>query len=317
VVRYPRALWEDVEGARYLFTTQVADEEHDNSRETTPGPLAGSICELSIAGGLLRCVGMGKAHGIIPAPELDRIFVVAWGFGSDGHGVVYELPRRPPLAVLRTLEVDEKCGIGWFDPESGVLALYCDEARWVHWVDAATLTETGRSPSPLIPAQLRWDTAGRRGVACFTAGPLLPIDGGPYLAAAITAEPPSERPLGSTWWAWLALSWGCDWDRERDEVHVAVATLGLLATIDQRTGDVRRLAWTGFGYRGVSFDARRRRAYLANFLRGDVIAVDVDTGRTVQRWFGGRFAREVLVTADGRHLLVGSNVGLVRIDLGG
>ncbi|MGH7440414.1 MAG: YncE family protein [Polyangiaceae bacterium] len=309
--RTPRVLWEDTVSQRYVFTTQLARVGSD-PRATIGGTMSGSVCEIPFAGGAPRCVGgAGKGHGIIPAPELDRLFVTAWG----QHGVLYELPLHRPLEILRTLDIDEKSAAGWFDGASGTLGIYCDEGRWMHVIDARSLVEVERRRSPLLPDAMRWDAAAGEGVACFASGPLFTLGGEPYAAAAVRANPWEERRLGGGPWSWLALSWGCDWDRPRDEVYAAIPTLGVLVTLGFRGGEVRRVAWTGLGYRGVAFDAQRRRVYLANFLRGDVIAVDADHGGVVRRWFAGGFVRGLIVSHDARFLLAASSAGIVRIDL--
>jgi hypothetical protein len=66
----------------------------------------------------------------------------------------------------------------------------------------------------------------------------------------------------------------------------------------------------------VAFDAARRRLYVANFLRGDVVSFDVDSGRRVQEWFVGRFSRWVALSRDRNSLFATSNLGVVRIALG-
>jgi hypothetical protein len=311
LTRTPRLIWEDAESQRYVFTTQVARADRDPNL-LTGGPISGSICEIPFAGGTPHCVGaMPKSHGLIPAPELDRLFVAAWG----KRGALYELPLHDRLEILPTLDLDEKVVSGWFDAPSGTLGVYCDEARWMHVIDARSLVEVERRPSPLLPDAIRWNAAAREGVACFASGPLFPLQGKPYAAVAVSATPWQERRLGGGAWSWLALSWGCDWDRERGDVHAAIPTLGVVATLGFRDGEVKDFTWTGLGYRGVGFDARRRRVYVSNFLRGDLIALDADGGGIVRRWYVGAFVRGLLVAHDSRYLLAASNVGVVRIDL--
>ena len=65
----------------------------------------------------------------------------------------------------------------------------------------------------------------------------------------------------------------------------------------------------------VDDDRVRRRLYVANFQRGDVTAVDVDTGAQQARWFVGRFPRDLRMARDGKVLLVTSTIGLLRIRL--
>jgi len=87
-------------------------------------------------------------------------------------------------------------------------------------------------------------------------------------------------------------------------------------TLDRRSGDVSSRAFVGFGARPVTYDPRRNVVYVGNFLRGDVLAFDVATGSVTRRWFAGRFVRDIELTRDGTGLLVTSNMGIVRVDLG-
>jgi DNA-binding beta-propeller fold protein YncE len=94
-----------------------------------------------------------------------------------------------------------------------------------------------------------------------------------------------------------------------------VANLGLLATIDYDTGRVERTQFVGFGLRSVAFDKLRRRIYVADFLGGNVLSIDVDSGAEVGRWFVGHYIRELQVSRDHSRLLTTSNLGIVRINL--
>ena len=92
-------------------------------------------------------------------------------------------------------------------------------------------------------------------------------------------------------------------------------TLGLLARIAYDSGEVEDLSFVGFGMRSVAWDARRRRVYLTRFFRGEIVAVDADSGKEVGRWFVGRFPCQVRLARDGRSLLAGTTAGVVRIRL--
>jgi hypothetical protein len=107
--------------------------------------------------------------------------------------------------------------------------------------------------------------------------------------------------------------WGCDFDPVRRVAWIAIANLGVIAVTDYDTGKVLDTWWAEPGLRSAAFDGRR--LYMSNFLRGDVIAYDVDNGREVGRWFVGRFARYVGLTRDRTALLATSNLGVVRIPL--
>src|SRR5690606_30057456 len=84
---------------------------------------------------------------------------------------------------------------------------------------------------------------------------------------------------------------------------------------DYDSGDVLDWRFTGVGIRPVVFDAQRRRLYLGTFLRGDVVALDADTLAVVDRWFVGRFLRQLELSADRQSLLATSTLGIVRIPL--
>jgi hypothetical protein len=318
IFRYPRKVWESPDGKRYVFTTQV-ENPSINPHVPTPGRLSGSVCEAATDGrSEPRCVGFSKAHGIVEAEDRDRLFAAAWGFRKEGlNGVIYELPRSGPLEVLREVKLKGAADM-FYEPASGRLGVFTDEGIEMLPVRADDLTPEPPVPTPVVPGELRYDAARHEGLLCMAAGPLRTLEGGAFLAVAFKGLPYSIRPLGrsgSSPWVWLALSWGCDWDRARGEVHVGVPTLGLLTTVSYEDGRVLRSRFVGFGIRSVTFDPKRRRVYMASFLKGEVIAMDPDTGRETARWFAGRFLRDVRLSRGGDHLLVTSNMGIVRIAL--
>jgi DNA-binding beta-propeller fold protein YncE len=98
-------------------------------------------------------------------------------------------------------------------------------------------------------------------------------------------------------------------------VYVALGNLGLLATIDYDSGELLQSSYVGIGARHLAVDRARRRIYVSNFLRGDVRAIDIDTGRTVDEWFTGRFVRFVSLSRNGRWLYAPSTMGIVRVAL--
>jgi hypothetical protein len=98
-------------------------------------------------------------------------------------------------------------------------------------------------------------------------------------------------------------------------VYSAVPNLGLLVTMDYDSGEVLRTDYVGLGMRSVTFDRERGRVYLTHFLGGEVVAIDVDTGEELRRWSVGRFPRFATIV-DGHALYVGTNLGIVAIELG-
>jgi hypothetical protein len=322
VARYPRKLWEAPGGARLVFTTQTGDRRV-SPLEPAPGRLPNSICEAQADGsGEPRCVGAGKAHGIVDAPDRDRLFVAAWGLrtsedDASRDGVVYELTRVSPLQVVRERRL-RSAGDLFYEPLVDRLGTLSDEGFEMVPLSASTLEPQAPVPTPINPGEVRYDASRHEGVFCFAAGPLRTIDGGAFFAVAFRGEPYSFRPLGGSASypsAWLALSWGCDWDPIERRVYATIPNLGLLATLDYDTGRILSRRFVGLGLRSVAYDRARRRVYLTNFLAGDVIAVDIETGREVGRWFAGRFAREVRLSHRGDAIFVTSNVGIVRIPL--
>src|SRR5690606_5914398 len=139
-----------------------------------------------------------------------------------------------------------------------------------------------------------------------TGGPFAELEGKPYMALALRGDPLTFRPLGTSALALATLSWGCNWDPEARVAYVAIPNLGLLATIDYDSGDVRRTDFVGFGMRSITVDARRGRLYLTNFLAGYVASIDPVNGEEVARWPVGRFPRFTSLSRDGASLFVGT-----------
>ncbi|MDX2167128.1 MAG: hypothetical protein SF182_08700, partial [Deltaproteobacteria bacterium] len=314
---YPRRTWEAPEGDRLVITTQRGIGGFDPPGRAVADRLPGIICDVPLNGAAPACFGDGKAQGLIEAPDHDRLLVAAWQQkGPRGErGALFVLPRRAPLQPLARVLVPESSGELFYDPRGDLVGLLTDEGevmRPVRLSDGAVLDAV---PAPIIPGDVRYDAAQREGVICFAAGPLRSLDGEPFLSVAFRGDPFAIRPLGGGPSAWLSMVWGCDWDAHARRVYVADASLGLLDVVDYDSGAVLRRIPIEICIRYVARDPQRGLLYLANFLRGDVVALDVDAGRVVRRWFAGRFVRGIELSRDRQALLVTSNLGVVRIPL--
>jgi hypothetical protein len=323
---YPRKVWEAPDGVRVVFTTQQAI--HDTFRPATlPSRITGLVCESDERADPTRptppvacLMERGKAHAIVEDADRDRLLIgVLSGLEGPAGGIV-AVTRSAPLRELGRAVLTQG-GNFYLDPVTDRLGEFGDEGLVLDIVRASDLTvlERGIPASFLGPDFIRYDAQRQEGVACSASGPLRTLDGQATLAVAFHGVPFSARPLAPSSRypsSWLSLSWGCDWSADREKVFVAVATLGQLVTIDRRSGDVLDRAFVGFGVRPLTYDPRRNVVYVGNFLRGDVLAFDVSTGRVTRRWFAGRYLRDIELTRDGTGLLVTSNLGIVRIDLG-
>lgn len=318
---YPRRLWEAPEGGRLVLTTQAGIGAFAPPGRAVTDRLPGTVCDVPI-GGVPSCFGEGKAQAVVESPHRDRLFVAAWQqhFADGSRGVLYILPRTGPLRPLAEVHLPESVAELFYDPASDTVGLFSDEAlvmRPVRVSDGAVLDPL---PAPFVPDEIRYDESRDEGVFCVAGGPLFRVDGRPFLSVAFRGHPFSLRPLGSARQnptAWLSLAWGCDWDPVARRVYVADASLGFLAILDYDSGRILRRIPIDFGVRYVTLDGERRLIYLANFLRGDIVALNLDTGAEVARWFAGRFVRQVLLTRNRRALLVTSNLGVVQISLDG
>ncbi len=316
---YPRKIWESDDGARLVFTTQAANTERFRPSLVVDS-LPGAACEAWIdRRSSPRCVGpIGKSHALVDGQPLDRLFVgVMSGYGERTGGVL-ALSRSEPLRELEHVPL-RQAGAMYFDAKHDVLINWGDEGRVMTPVRASRLEVLPAAPSSLLGPDSAWfDPASERGVLCGAFGPLRTIDGRAAMALAVSGYPPTYRqlaPSGRYPSSWLALSWGCDWDGRK--VWAAIATLGMLATIDFESGEILERRFVGFGVRTVIHERKRDRLYLGSFLSGEVRAIEASTGREVGRWFAGRFVRDIVPTHDGRAILVSSNLGIVRIELGG
>lgn len=306
--RVPRTIWEAPDGKRIVFTTQGAQ---------APGGLDGSICEARLDGGSVppRCVGppVGKAHGIIDWPEHGRLLVMQLGIptpaGSLG-AAVFELPREEGITILAEHWFDEMVGDGFYEPRTATLYMASDRGNGIHRVLLPSFQPLPvLPPAFFIPDEVRYDPLAGEGIAC-----------GHHIGAAIRGNPFALRFLAdgsSPVLDQLSVNWGCDWDPATRKVYSNIPNLGLLDKIDYDTGHVEKRWFVGLGKRAVAYDAAHGRVYFADFLRGNVFALDEQSGQRVGPWFVGRFCRRLRLTHDGHALLATSNLGVVRISLDG
>lgn len=311
VGRIPRSTWEAPDGSRFLVGTGAG-------KSTVQLPATGTsyqevLCELATDGSKApRCVGgaFGKSQPFAEAPGRGEVFVGVWGVGREGYGrggAILKVPRDAPLAELGRQHFDNRVGYIFYAEKTDTVGFFDDECSTFREARADDLSEISRRPLAACPGELRYDGAADEGVFC---------GGVDVVTATFHAAPFAYRDLAKQNLPLrAALSWGCDWDRRRRKIFVALPNLGLLAQIDQDSGRVERYLYVGFALRSVAYDGRRDRLYLTDFLGGDVIALDASTGAEVNRWFAGRFVREVKLRRDGTGLVVTSNLGVSLIDL--
>jgi hypothetical protein len=317
--RYPRRVWEAPDASRYVITTQEGINFLAHGTPV-PDPIEHAVCEFAKDGSRGACVGAEgyKMQFIFDSERLDRLFVGGWGWK---RGIVYSLDRQGPLRVLGEVETQGSTGEGYYDPDADVIGLLADECTGLTRIRASNLSPLPPTPAPFCPGEAHYDPVRHEGILCFAPGQLgRLIPGGEegYLSVAFRGNPFSFRLLGTSsphLWAHGALVWGCDFDPERRVAWVLVANFGLVAVIDYDSGRIVDTWWLEPGLRSAAFDRDRGLLYVTNFLRGDVIAIDVATGGEVRRWFAGRFVRYVVPARDGNSLLVTSNLGVVRIAL--
>jgi hypothetical protein len=312
--RYPRRVWEAPDGSRYVVVTQRGVDPTLGT--PVPDPIDGSICEFAPDGTRRHCVGEYKTQAIFDSEPLDRIFIGGW----EGHkGILYAVPRSDALRILQEVRTEAGTGEGYYDPAADEIALLADECSGLVRFRASDLSPLPTLPAPFCPGEAHYDAERHEGIFCFApVGPLGPLllGTGDYLSVAFRGTPFAPRLLGAPHvLRYGAMVWGCDFDPVRRVAWIAIANLGVIAVTDYDTGEVLDTWWAEPGLRSAAFDARRRRLYVTNFLRGDVVAYDVETGREVGRWFVGRFARWVGSTRDRTALLATSNLGVVRIPL--
>ena len=311
--RYPRKIWESPDNRRYVITT-TEPYGSPNAIEASTNVYDGLFCEISADGsGRPRCLGgmRGKAHQVEEIEPLGQLFSCAWGLLSrDGRSTsaIYRLSRDAPLTILGEHRVDDDFIMyGFYQPKTDEYHAFTDGCGPIRTVRASDFSVLPDLPVSTCPGATVYDAERDEGVMCggrdgFTAFRLMPWS---YRLIARNGNPTRR----------LWLSWGCDLDLAGRKVYATVPNLGLLAVIDYDTGRVERTHFVGFALRSVAFDAPRQRIYLADFLGGDVLAVDASSGVEIKRWFVGHFIRELRISRDGKKLLTASNVGFVRIDL--
>lgn len=322
VHRYPRAVWEYPDGQNLLFTTQPGLKP---PRDRTPGAtveLDGSVCRTSLGRRLpVRCIGTGKAQGIAESERHDRVYVAEWMSNhGEKSGTVFALPRTGPLTVLDKLELDRKSGALFYDPHEDLLGVFFDDMDGMLPVRAADLAPGPVVDAPFLPGDILFDPVGREGMLCYAPSLIFPFEGRAAAAIAFRLGPFASRRLLSSEhypWTWGALVWGCAFDPIARDAWILMANTGLLLAIDFDTGRLRDAYWVGFGARKTVHDPVRRRLYIADFLRGDVIVWDLDRNREIARHFAGRFLRGLSLSRDGRTLWMASTLGILALDLDG
>jgi hypothetical protein len=220
---------------------------------------------------------------------------------------------------LGEVRTDTGVAEGYYDPDADEIGLLDDECSGLTRFRASDLSPLPRLPAPFCPGEVHYDSIRHEGIICFAAAvPLarLVLGTGGFVSVAFHDNPFSYRLLGAAdVWRYGAAVWGCDFDPAQRVAWSAIANLGVIAVTDYDTGRITQTWLAEPGLRSVAFDANRRRLYMSNFLRGDVIALDANSGRQIRRWFVGRFARYVALARDGNSLLATSNLGVVRIPL--
>jgi hypothetical protein len=311
VRRYPRKIWESPDGGRYVVTT-TPSAEPPGAAGVPEDIYDGLFCELSADGtGRPHCVGgmEGKAHEIQESEPLDQLLSCAWAERA-GHRTssIFRLSRSASLAILGEHRMDGILAVnGFYQPKADEYHVFTDQNEPMRSVRASDFAEIPGLPIANSPGAIVYDAERDEGVMC----------GGVDAFAAFRLMPLSYRLLAREGnplrYFWMSL--GCDFDRAGRKVYTTIPSLGLLAVIDYDTGRVERTHFVGFALRSVAFDATRQRVYIADFLGGDVLAVDAATGEEIRRWFVGPYIRETLISRDGKKLLTTSHLGIGRIDL--
>jgi len=317
ILRYPRKIWESPDSRRYVVTTTISsDPRTRNQPHRGGGSYDGLFCEVRADGsGRPHCVGgvSGKTHQVDVIEPRGELFSCAWGLDPDGRGrgkrsAIFRLSQQEPLEILEEHSIYGTFAMyGFYDPATDEYHTLTDECGPILSFRGSDFATRPALPVADCPGATIYDAARNEGVMC----------GGMMGFVAFRLDPWRHRiigrknnPSGRLW-----LSWGCDWDPVGRAVYALVPNLGILAVIDYDTGMVRQTHFVGFALRTVAFDAPRHLVYLSDFLGGDVIAIDANTGNEVNRWFAGHYLRELRIARDGKKLLTASNLGIVRIDL--
>jgi hypothetical protein len=311
VGRFPRKMWEYPGGERFFLTTQPV------SREQPHDVFSGAACiasrDTEAVPGAVPCVLSGVGYGFALAPDRRRIYLS----NHDEHAEIVAL-EQDSLEIEARAEVF-KAAHAIYDPEAAEVTVFTDQrGAFVH--DAETLARKAEFPATVQPDRLYYDHERDEGLLCFASGPAKGaneqgVRGPSFMALGFETSPFRERALGSGLLARMSFSWGCGWNPRTRQVYAGVTTLGLLFELDYDTGDVEGATWIGPGTRPIQVDVERGLLYVGYFFDGRVHALRLEDGRVVQRWFAGRFVRDIQISRDRQRLWVTSNLGLVEISL--
>jgi hypothetical protein len=322
VSRYPRRVWEAPDGGRLVFTTQPGMFERLPDDPSLPEELYGSVCEIPTDGSRTpRCLGQGRAEGMVEVESLDRLIVAAWGDIAPGkRGAVYAFPRSGPLELLGKASFSENSVVMYYEPDGDSIGVFFDEAMTMERLRGSDLARLSDPvEAPFDPGDVFYDPRRHEGILCYSPGVLRPFNGRAAALVAFRGNPFVARALAPSdeySWMWLSLVWGCQFDPEARKAYAAVTSLGLLLTLDYDTGRILNYRFVGWGLRSMVLDTERRRLYAASFLRGEVLSFDLDTGAKAGSWFVGRFVRGLRISRDSSSLFVASSLGVLRIPLG-
>jgi len=327
--RYPRHVWEAPDESRYLFTSQTAASW--NGPVEPADTITGLLCETPPSGTENpRCIGgaLGTSQGIIDAPALNRLFVGAWDVPADDgtqKSLVMTVPLAGPVEMIDRHELAPRSTLGGdfiYQPRHDRIWLFGDNFT-SEWRRASDFGFMAEEDIPLSVLDFRYDTATDEGMVCgyvYTSEGLKSVAHQTEVSTitAVHGSPLVHRDIVSSSLRrpfLLGMPFGCEFDPEGRKVYASFINLGVVAKFDYDSGDAEKLFPLAAGVRALAYDRVRRRLYVANFARGDVTAVDVDTGAQQARWFVGRFPRDLRMSRDGNALLVASTIGLLRIRL--
>ncbi len=308
--RHPRKLLPQGEH-RYLITTDSGRNGQDES------PFDGRLCQLSLttngAGHQMACGLKGHAavFGLAIHSNGDSLYVT-------GQRGVIMTAAEPPFAVRSTRPLSYHTGNSAFHAATSSVLVFSDGEDALRVLDPTTLAETSYTKLPINPEEIRFSPSGEEGLFCCASTVLHAIAGHGFLAVAFAADPSQVRALGAgidVPWVHLAFSDGCDVDWQQRRALIGIGTLGILAQVDYDDGRLERWVFDAFGVRPVLVDAQRNRLFTGNYLDGTIRQYDLVTLQESRRWFGGRFIRHLVLSADGSSLLATSTLGVVRVDL--